>query len=407
MRILLPFITTLYSLFQFFYQPAQPNDNLDLNRVDTMRVSLYGTERPDSLHVSNPKALLVLYSENQADTLSSDSVEASLYMENGRLMFQSFRTEIQVDSLVLIADSSSSRLITNEYGYRHYSGNLFFKPDRLNRGLFIVNTVDLKTYIASVIGSEMDFENPEALKAQAVVSRTYALWSVQRSPYREFDLRDHELNQVYFGNIQHKPRYAAAAEATRGEILTWSNRLILAVFSSTCGGSTADNVTVWGGNDHPYLTSQEDAQACSLSPHFNWTYSMQRDEFRENINQYYGFDFVDKQIERDPSGRVQKVMLTSSADDTLTFTGNEFRLFINRHAGPLAIRSTKYEWAQENDRIIFNGKGLGHGVGLCQWGALGLAQAGWVYKDILTFYFNGTKIVSLDSIELNTIRLYN
>jgi hypothetical protein len=74
MRILLPFITTLYSLFQFFYQPAQPNDNLDLNRVDTMRVSLYGTERPDSLHVSNPKALLVLYSENQAVTLASDSV---------------------------------------------------------------------------------------------------------------------------------------------------------------------------------------------------------------------------------------------------------------------------------------------------------------------------------------------
>ena len=134
---------------------------------------------------------------------------------------------------------------------------------------------------------------------------------------------------------------------------------------------------------------------------------MQRDDFRENIKQYYGFEFADKLIERDLSGRVQTVMLTGLIDDTLSFTGNEFRLFINRQAGPLAIRSTKYDWESTNDRIIFKGNGLGHGVGLCQWGALGLAQAGWVYKDILTFYFSGTKIVSLDSIESNTIRLYN
>jgi stage II sporulation protein D len=407
LAILLPTATALLMLLWSSFLPGQPNDTLDLNRADSVRISLYSAERPDSIHISNLAAELILHLDNRTDTLSSASVEASVYLNGGRLMFQTSDTVTEVDSVHLYSDSLSTRLITDEYGYRHYSGHLLFKPDQRKKGMFIVNTVDLEMYIASVIGSEMDFDHPEALKAQAVVSRTYALWSVQRSPYREFDLRDHESNQVYFGNIQDKPRYAAAAEATRGEILTWSNQLILAVFFSTCGGSTADNVTVWGGEDHPYLASQQDARACSISPHYSWTYSMQRDDFRENIKQYYGFEFADKLIERDLSGRVQTVMLTGLIDDTLSFTGNEFRLFINRQAGPLAIRSTKYDWESTNDRIIFKGNGLGHGVGLCQWGALGLAQAGWVYKDILTFYFSGTKIVSLDSIESNTIRLYN
>lgn len=405
--ILLPLIISLFFLLQFFIQREQISDSLDLNRADSVRVSLYSLNRPDSLHLSSHSASLILYSGSRSDTLHMGSAEGSLYFDSGRLTFQSNNTVTPIDSLLVLSDSSSTRLITDEHGYRYYSGHLRFKPDRYNRSILIVNSIDLETYIASVVGSEMDFENPEALKTQAVVSRTYALWSIQKSPYREFDLRDHESSQVYVGEIQDKPRYAAAAEATRGEILTWSNQLILAVFSSTCGGNTVNNADVWGGKDHPYLSIQHDADACSLSPHHSWSYSMQESDFRQLIEQYYGFRFVDKQIEKNLSGRVQKVMLTGPTDDTLSFTGNEFRLFINRNAGPLAIRSTKYDWTRENGTLTFEGNGLGHGVGLCQWGSLGLANAGWNYKDILTFYFSGTKIVSLDSIESNTIRLYN
>ncbi|WP_340103869.1 SpoIID/LytB domain-containing protein [Rhodohalobacter sp. 8-1] len=405
--VFLPLITGLIFLLQFFIQNVPSGESLDLNRADSVRVSLYNLNRPDSLQLLNNSAGLILYKGSIKDTLNSNSVNGSLYIEGGRLTFQNQQTEVRVDSLTLISDSSSTRLITDNFGYRHYSGQLRFKPDGTNRGIFIVNTVDLETYIASVVGSEMDFDDPEALKSQAVVSRTYALWSIKKSPYNEFDLYDHESSQVYVGDIPGKPRYSEAAESTRSEVLTWSNQLILAVFSSTCGGSTVDNAAVWGGQSHPYLSSQQDADACSPSPHFNWSYTMLESDFRQLIKQYYGFEFVDKQIENDLSGRVQKVMLTGPADDTLTFTGNEFRLFINRQEDPMAIRSTKYRWTRSNGAIIFEGKGLGHGVGLCQWGSLGLAKAGWNYKDILTFYFSGTKIVSLDNIESNTIRLYN
>lgn len=385
---------------------SNPND-LDLAKVDTIRVSLYSLESPASLRLSNSSAELILYSANRADTLSNQSLRGTVVIRDDQLIFENEGQHTRIDSLTITSTSTPTRLVTDFHGYRYYSGALLIKQNELKPGLFLINTVDLETYIASVVGSEMDFEEPDALKAQAVVSRTYALWSVKKSPYREFDVHDHESNQVYVGDILDKPHYRKAAESTVGEILTWSNKLILAVFSSTCGGSTANNTDVWEGIDHPYLRSQQDGGACSLSPHYSWTYSIDKRNFQDMVKQHYGFDLLQKEIEKDPSGRVQKVILIDDLDDKITFSGNEFRLFINQFAGPLAIRSTKYEWNQNNDIIEFTGRGLGHGVGLCQWGSRGLAQAGWHYKDILTFYFSGTKIVTLESIESNKIRLYN
>lgn len=407
--IALPVFLFLVSLFQLTHEPASRdiNNSLDLADAEIIRVSLYSLNRPDSLHISGSYGTVLLYSSGRADTLSHGPHSGSLILKKNQLVFSNPTLNRAIDSLAVFADSSSTRLISDSYGYRHYSGSLHFKTSRLNSGITAINAVDLETYVASVVGSEMDFENPEALKAQSVVSRTYALWAVQKSPYRDFDLLDHESSQVYFGNIQDKPRYADAAEATKGEILTWSNQLILAVFSSTCGGRTADNKDVWGGTDHPYLAIKDDTSACSVSPHFSWTYSIKVNEFNELIEQYYGFNVSSKEIVKDLSGRVQKVMLTDTRADTLIFTGNEFRLFMNRHAGPMAIRSTKYSWTVNSGTIVFEGNGLGHGVGLCQWGALGFARSGWNHKDILNFYFSGTKIVSLDIIETNTIRLYN
>lgn len=408
-QIALPTVLSLFSVSHAVveFNHSDSRNRLQLSQADTVRVSLYSLNRPKSLRMSGSAGLIIIYSDNQTDTLSKGYFDVSLKLEPEEFLYSSNGHIFEIDSLKVMSDTSSTQLVTEEYGYRRYSGSLHIKPSKNRNGISIVNYVDLESYVASVVGSEMDFDHPEALKTQAVVSRSYALWSLQRSPYQDFDLLDHESSQVYFGIIQDKPWYESAAKATKGEILTWSNQLILAVFSSTCGGKTANNKDVWGGIDHPYLTIQDDAESCSLSPHYNWTYSLEENKFKELIFQYYRFHFDKKIIDKDMSGRVQKVMLTADNADTLQFTGNDFRLFINSHAGKMAIRSTKYEWSRDNDTIIFKGKGLGHGIGLCQWGALGFAQSGWNYKDILTFYFSGTKIVSLNDIESNTLRLYN
>ena len=405
----IPVLAVLLALFQIFISPDPEKENhqLHVNQTDSVRVSLYGLDRPNSVRITNIYARATYFIDGESAALPEKGVDGTLTLDDGQLIFHLADGDFLIDSLQIASSSTSTRLISDEHGYRHYSGSLLFKPHSVASGLFIINTVDLEAYIASVVGSEMDFEHPEALKAQSVVSRTYALWSVKKSPYSAFDLRDHEASQVYFGNIPDKPRYRRAAEATRGEILTWSNKLILAVFSSTCGGQTVNNSSVWGGIDHPYLTSQSDADACSISPHFKWSYSMPETRFREIVRDYYGFNAERKEIETGPSGRVKTVMLTDQNADTISFTGNEFRLFINRYAGPLALRSTKYDWDVQNDTLRFEGYGLGHGVGLCQWGALGFAESGWTYKDILSFYFSGTKVVNLNTMENDTITLFN
>lgn len=386
--------------------PEQPDNLLDLTRADSVRVSLFSFQPPDTVRLASGETEWILWRDDNTLTVSEDTLSTTLYYREQSLTAQFGNETYRADS-VSIRSKGSVRVITDEFGYRYYRGKVMIKPNQNRNVLDIVNTTDLESYVASVVGSEMDFHEPNALKAQAVVSRTYALWSLKKSPYPDFDLRDHEASQVYIGEIQDKPRYRQAADSTTGEILTWSDHLILAVFSSTCGGATSSNRDVWSGKKHPYLQPQQDAEACSLSPHFNWSYTLKKDEFKKMVLEHYGFRYHSAKIRKTSGLRVDSIALKNSSGNTLQFSGNEFRLFINRHTNPLAIRSTKFEWDDVGDEIIIEGRGLGHAVGMCQWGARGLANAGWDYKDILTFYFSGTKVVPLSQFETNQIALYN
>lgn len=390
-----------------FYSGSSANDTvLQIDQAETVRVSLFELNPPGLIRLTAGSSDIIIYSKEAEITLSDLSVDLNLELSGGILYLETAGIHQPIDSLEIRSHSAPARVITDEFGYRYYSGRLHFKPNRNLSGISTINTADLEEYIASVVGSEMNFEEPDALKAQAVVSRTYALWSIARSPYPDFDMRDYESNQMYIGQIQGKPHYAEAARATRGEILTWSGQLILAVYSSTCGGATANNEEVWDGLPHPYLKSQQDGVMCSASPHYEWSYSVSRAQLRDIIRKQYGFSFVDQEFETTASGRVNRIFLKNSSGEAMQFSGNEFRLFLNEIFGPMAIRSTNFEWKEVAGTVTFSGKGLGHGVGMCQWGAKGFAEAGWAYKDILSFYFSGTKIVNLDSIQSNQLPLY-
>ena len=403
--IILIFITQS-AISSFNSYRSADTSTLQIDQAETVKVSLFELNPPGTIRVTADSSDVNIYSEEAEINLSGLSLDLNLAISGGVMYLETAGIRQPVDSLEIRSHSAPSRVITEEFGYRYYSGALLFKPNRTENGISAINTVDLEEYIASVVGSEMNFEEPDALKAQAVVSRTYALWSIARSPYPGFDMRDYESNQMYVGQIQGKPHYAEAARATRGEILTWSGQLILAVYSSTCGGTTANNEEVWDGLPHPYLKSQQDGVMCSASPHYEWSYSVSRAQLREIIRKQYGFSFVDHEFERTASGRINRILLKDRAGEVIQFTGNEFRLFLNDIFGPRAVRSTNFEWEEVAGTITFSGRGLGHGVGMCQWGAKGFAETGWSYKDILSFYFSGTKIVNLDSIQSNQLPLY-
>ncbi len=380
------------------------SEYLDLSKAETVRVLLFDTSPPKSVHLKatdTPVNVILddfdfLLEPGQKLTLNGHQNEIEVSLDG----LETHSKSVKIENPEAIFE-----LTTDAFGTRFYKGDLFIEP-RLDSALRVINHINLEDYIASVVGSEMNFTTIEALKAQAVVSRTYALWSIQNSPFINYDLKDFEANQVYTGVISAKPWYEDAAMATKGEILTWSGRLILSTYSSTCGGQTSHNEDVWSGNSLPYLRSVTDKEMCSISPHYRWEFEIDKKELNDLLNNRYGFTYIDVDLKKDYAGRITTITFLNNSEQELEFSGNEFRLLINRNYTPLSIRSTWFGWSENDDSVLINGRGLGHGVGMCQWGAKGFAQNGWNYKEILAFYFSGTNVVDFNKIESQKIALH-
>lgn len=297
-----------------------------------------------------------------------------------------FTKSINISNL----NSSLIHMYTRKFQSRYYYGKIDF--ERAFK-LKPVNTLSIEDYISSVVGSEMNFKNLEALKVQSVISRTFAYWNLIKPLHEKYDLTDHTLSQVYLGEIIDKPWYRIATKSTENEIITYSDKVTLSVFSSTCGGHTSNNSDVWSGKQLPYLKAISDQNACENSPHFRWSFLIKKNELSKIIKNNWNINFSAIELEKTVSGRVKIVRIKSNKDRFKEISGNEFRLAIIKSKGPKSLKSTFFDISLKSDEgFIFEGKGLGHGVGLCQWGALGLAENGWNYRDIIYFYYGGTRL---------------
>ena len=246
-----------------------------------------------------------------------------------------------------------------------------------------VITLTLEEYLVGVVGAEMPASfNIEALKSQAVISRTYAL----RSKEIGRKLTDTVDTQVYLDNNELKNKWGSdydkyyskiknAVDSTTGEAIYYNGNLIDAVFHSTSNGKTEDPKYVWG-SDIPYLKSVDS----------NWdinSSSYLREDVKdlENVLNILGVSSSDFNIEsRDDSGRVSKVNVGDKS-----YTGVELRNL-------LGLRSADFDIEIIDNAIKFTTRGYGHGVGLSQYGANGMANAGYNYKDIIRHYYTGVSV---------------
>jgi stage II sporulation protein D len=261
-------------------------------------------------------------------------------------------------------------------------------------GLMVVNELPLERYLAAVVPLEMDAAWPaEALKAQAVASRTYALnrREARRRAGAPFDLEASVQDQVYGGADAEDARAAAAVLGTRGEWLAdEGGRPILAAFHSTAGGHTESSADVWQ-EGRSYLVGAP----CPFdreSPAFAWRLSVPVAEVeRRLVDGGHGATGLARLAvrERTASGRARKVA-ASGADGTVTLPATELR----RLLGYGRLKSTAFEVRRDGDRFAFEGRGSGHGVGLCQWGARGMAGTGHDYRAILARYYPGARLVT-------------
>lgn len=354
-----------------------PNISEDL----TIRVSL-GKDKQKVL-VSTPSPYLVLDGENRLLFRGETMAKTPLTAENGRVFLgrQSFRR------LPLILDSSKGSFSVDQ---RQYRDRLEFSvtPDGK---LQIINALNLEDYLRGVLPWEANPKwNPEALKAQAVVSRTYALFKMIENRKESYAVSSDVISQVYAGMTLEKESTNDAIDETRGEILVEGGKIFPGFFHSTCGGATTRAENAWPIESHPSLRGGS-CGFCNESPHYRWKASFTRAEITaalkkmgHTVKDIKGWEIKDK----DEHGRARFFVIEHSAGK-LKIPANDFRLALS----PMKLKSVLIQRiTPQADSFELTGRGWGHGVGLCQYGTKKMAELGYNYRQILEYYYPGSEL---------------
>lgn len=294
-----------------------------------------------------------------------------------------------VSSYLIKSSSENSLIFFNGKAYR---GSLLIRASQSENSsqcrptFHVINIVDLEDYLLSVLPSEMPAVwNIEALKAQAVAARSYAVANLAKHQVEGYDLKANTEDQVYVGvQVETEASNRAVAE-TEGLVLKHNARVVSAFFHSAGGGATEQAEHVWGSKV-PYLKSVPDFD--EESPHFNWQRKIDVSTIEENLRKQ-GRDIGGLlgifPLERGLSQRVSLAMIAGTLQ-TVLVSGEELRKI-------LSLPSTVFNIASGAQSYLLAGRGFGHGLGMSQWGAKYLSEQGYNAAQILSYYY---KDVSLD-----------
>lgn len=285
-----------------------------------------------------------------------------------------------------------------EYKLQHIqSGFNSNKDETVVRVLTKNNTVEkinLEDYLVGVVSGEVpvSFEK-EAIKAQAVAARTYALKQIENHKNYEYDVKDDTSSQVYqtdeelrnkWGNNydEYVKKIKKCVNETEGEYVSYNNEVIYAFFFSTSNGKTEDNKNVFG-KDLPYLKVVDSSFDESETKNFTTVKIVSLDDFYKQLNLEKSDELNITDIVRTESGRISSIMVNGKA-----FTGRDFQK-------RLSLRSNDFTIQKNNENITITTKGFGHGVGMSQYGANALAKRHKTYDEILKYYYQGTNLQKL------------
>jgi stage II sporulation protein D len=286
--------------------------------------------------------------------------------------------------------------------------------------VLVVNRLYLEDYLRGVVPMEIGHrtaEEREAVAAQAIAARSYAYTHIV-SDSHPYDMRSTVVDQVYGGADAETPLGDTAVAETRGLVLTYRGVVVNAPYHSACGGHTAGASEVWRSPDEPYLVSVSDRipgtdrYYCDIAPRFRWERTFTRAALRALLDRYLkdyttvssrgpGAPRAVDVESRTPSGRVRALEIVTDRGH-YTVRMDNIRFVLRAPDGEI-LNSTAFTVENEKDadgelsRVIVRGSGYGHGVGMCQWGAIGRARAGQDYRTILRAYYPGTTVAVVGS----------
>ena len=304
---------------------------------------------------------------------------------------------IQTQNKLLITPLTDLAVTVDGQGYR---GAILIEKDA-EGGLSVINVVDLEQYLYSVVGSEVSASTPSsALQAQAVVARTYAVAHLGAHEDLGFDLRAGDWDQAYNGMDAESEPVVNAVDATRGVVMLYRDHLAQAYYSACDGGYTSDGHAL--NDPQPYLQAVRDPY-CPLSPYMQWSAAIPVSDFVAGLNdrgvvspQLSPGDLRDvRPGSADGSGRLLTGVLVTRAG-SISIPATTFRLV----AGNRLVKSTRiFALGLWGATIRASGAGFGHGVGMCQLGARGMAESGLGVYAILDFYYPNAILSQLASYE--------
>jgi stage II sporulation protein D len=313
---------------------------------------------------------------------------------------------------------STNELNLIRFNGKSYRGSVIMVSER--RGVFsVVNYCDVEDYLRGVVPLEIGNctqEEIEAVKAQAVAARTYTYKKIQENKNQYYDLFPDISDQVYGGVNAEKNICNQAIRDTRGLVVVYpasgqSDSLIFAYYHSTCGGRTANVEDVWDKSPFPYLRSVKDCDEsgrpfCAGSGSFSWEESWPIQQLSGIAARFSREAFPDKPItgpvtdividDRFACGRT-KTCRVKTTNGTVTYGGDKLRFVLRRNtAGYPVLRSSIISEAHKNGgTFVVKGRGYGHGIGMCQFGAIGRARAGQTCEQIIKAYYTGVEIRSI------------
>lgn len=375
------FVFTLYPLPSTLSFAA---DSGYQNYQDTIRVALFRDVRGVRLDTIG-KIYAIEIKSNQKYLLLGNSRYEIKYNGDGLI---GISRQILTSPVKLISIDGQDKMRING---NYYKGEILIKTNS-NETITVIEMLPIEEYLYGVLPFEMSPNWPvEALKSQAVISRTFALKNLKSSG--DYDITSGQEMQVYSGLNKINSKIIEAVNSTSGEVLKYKGQLIMAYFHACCGGHTTSQESAWGQALIKPLAGVPDP-FCRHSNNYSWRFYIPTKDILSKLQRK---DMVLKIkgiriSKRDKSGRALKLIFTTDKKN-ITINASDFRKWFGSSEikSTFIMRIVPYKNGYE-----FIGRGWGHGVGLCQEGAKELAQRGKNYKKILKHYYPGATIENIN-----------